>query len=112
MKYDTNSYALFEVLRTKICKCINKRLILLKPLCDEIGENNNNDSNKPRFVGNDYTCNKLDYLCMNQQQCGTDSSWFLKILTPTTADITVRICRDQASSDKDIALTELEIYIQ
>ena len=26
--------------------------------------------------------------------------------------ITVRVCRDEASSDEDIALTELELYIQ
>ena len=100
-----------EVLRTKKCKCSKKSLILLKPLCDKIGENNNNP-NKPRCFGNDYTCSELDYTWRDQQQCGIDSSWFLKILTPTIADITVRICTDQGNGDRDIALTELELYNQ
>ena len=80
-------------------------------LCDEDARNDNNNHNKPRFVGNDYTCGIFYYL-WRSQQCGSDSSWFFKMLPPTTADITVRVCRDQASSEEDIALTELELYAQ
>ena len=80
-------------------------------LCDEDTSSNNNNPNKPRFVGNDYICNGYRYL-WRSQQCGSDSSWFFKMLPTTTADITVRVCRDQESNDEDIALTELELYIQ
>ena len=49
---------------------------------------------------------------MSKQQCGFDSSWFFNILLTTTSDITVRVCSDEASSEEDIALTELQLYIQ
>ena len=81
-------------------------------LCDEYNKNgNNNNLNKPRFVSNDYTCSNFRDLWWSQQ-CGSDSSWFFKMLPTTTSDITVRVCRNQASCDEDIALTELELYIQ
>jgi len=45
--------------------------------------------------------------------CMSDKpKWFYKEIPPTTADISVRICRDQGRSDEDLALTELELYIQ
>ena len=69
----------------------------------------NNIPNKPRFVGNDYICNQETNL-WGSQQCGSDSSWFFKILPPTTADITVRVCRNQVRDY--FALTQLELYIQ
>ena len=56
-------------------------------LCDE--DANSNNLNKPIFVGNDCTCNQSDYLWRDKQQCGSDSSWFFKMLPPTTADKTV-----------------------
>ena len=71
-----------------------------------------NIPNKPRFVGNDYMCNSTDYLWRDKQQCGSDSTWFFRMLPPTTSDITVRVCRDHARDVKDIALTQLELYIQ
>ena len=80
-------------------------------LCDEDGISNNNNPNKPRFVGNDYTCSNVRYL-WRSQQCDSHSSWLFKWLPTTTADITVRVCRDQGSNDEDVALTKLELYIQ
>ena len=71
-----------------------------------------NHPNKPGFVGDDYICSAHEYLWRDQQQCGSDSSWFFKMLPLTTADINVRVCRDQASVGESIALTELELYIQ
>ena len=68
--------------------------------------------NKPGFVGDDYICSAHQYLWRDQQQCGSHSSWFFKMLPLTTADINVRVCRDQASVEEGIALTELELYIQ
>ena len=79
--------------------------------CDEETSSNNNNRNKPTFVGNDYICSGYRYL-WRYQQCGSHSSWFFKRLPTTTADITVRVCRDQGSNDGGIALTELELYIQ
>ena len=80
-------------------------------LCDEDTAISNNNPNKPMFVENNYICSNFQHLWMSQQ-CGSYSSWFFKMLPPTTADITVRVCRDQASSEEDVALTELELYIQ
>ena len=69
---------------------------------------------KPSFIREDYTCggregtfvHPLEYL-WESQQCGTSSTWFYKELPPTTADISVRVCRYQARSDEDLALTVL-----
>ena len=80
--------------------------------CDEDTDNNNNNPNKPLFVGNDYTCSSFRDMWVSKQQCISDSSWFFKMLPNTTSNITVRVCRDQASSVEDTALTELELYIQ
>ena len=71
-----------------------------------------NHPNKPAFVGDDYICSAHQYLWRDQQQCGSNSSWFFKMMPLTTADINVRVCRDQASVGESIALTELELYIQ
>ena len=76
-------------------------------------------TDKPSFIRNDFTCGgrigKLghppEYL-WESQQCDTNSTWFYKELPPTTADISVRVCRDQARYDEDLALTVLELYIQ
>ena len=76
------------------------------------GDNNDpNNPNKPRFVGNDYICNQENDL-WRSQQCGSHSSWFFKILPPTTADITVRVCRDETRDVGYFVLTQLEVYIQ
>ena len=81
-------------------------------LCDEDKPKDDNNPNKPIFLGNDYTCSKFRDMWVSKQQCGSDSSWFFKMLPTTTSDITVRVCRDEASSEEDIALSELELYIQ
>ena len=76
-------------------------------------------TDKPSFIRNDFTCGgregDLDHppeYLWESQQCNTSSMWFYKELMPTTAEISVRICRDQARSDEDLALTVLELYIQ
>ena len=78
--------------------------------CDE--DKHNDNPNKPIFVKNDFTCGNLRHLWKSKQKCDTNSSWFFKMLPTKTSDITVRVCRDQASSEEDIALTELELYVQ
>ena len=72
---------------------------------------------KPTIIGEDYTCDgaqaRQHYnLLWVSQQCRRNSSWFYKVLSPTTSDIKVRICRDQYRADEDLAIKSLELYIQ
>ena len=89
----------------------------------------------PRFVGTDYFCetgnrgyyssNPSKYLVddplWDGKGCGPDSTccdgagkpWFCKDLPePTTDDIEVRLCNDQARSNEDVAIEIIELYIQ
>ena len=86
----------------------------------------------PDFVGHDYFC---DTGSENQSQnifyeadplwdgagCGPYNTccswnsppWFLKNISPPTSDdIEMRMCTDQAQSDEDINFESLEIYVQ
>ena len=77
---------------------------------------------KPDFIGEHYICNGSHHskfmkpheeLIWKNQQCNETSDWFFRTSLPSNVtDIRVRICRDQARCDEDIALTELEIYIR
>ena len=78
-----------------------------------------NTTNKPTIIGQDYTCGGVqaaenDYyeFLWPSQQCGKNATWFHKILSPTTTDIKVRICRDQMRGDEDLAIKTLELYIK
>ena len=82
------------------------------------GCNCRNTNNKPTIIGQDYTCdgvaNSIDYvgIVWTSQQCGRNSNWFYKVMSPTTTDIKVRICRDENRINEDLALKKLELYIQ
>ena len=75
---------------------------------------------KPTVIGQDYICDGVQGVQARQhtellwasQQCGRNSTWFYKVLSPTTIDIKVRICRDQERMDEDLAIKALELYIQ
>lgn len=76
--------------------------------------------NKPDFVGNDLTydgtnCNE-GHLCgklWDRNRCGLFTPHIHKQLKEnTTADITVRVCRDEQRSNEDIAISALELYIR
>ena len=76
-------------------------------------------TNKPTIIDQDYTCDGVqaaenDYyeLLWPSQQCGKNATRFHKILSPTTTDIKVRICRDQMRGDEDLAIKTLELYIK
>ena len=77
-----------------------------------------NTNNKPTIIGQDYTCdgvaNSINYvgILWASQQCGRNSNWFYKVMSPTTTDIKVRICRDENRINEDLALKILELYIQ
>ena len=86
----------------------------------------------PQFVGNDYFC---DTGSRNRTQpifyggdplwdgagCGSQSTccsfnnppWFYKQLPqPTTDNIELRVCRNQAREDEDIAIARVEVYVK
>ena len=74
----------------------------------------------PMGIGSHYICDGSigtgvtkphEELVWENQQCGRNSNWFFRNLTSSTADILVRICRDQDRADEDLAITILELYI-
>ena len=86
----------------------------------------------PPFIGQDYFCDtgsrhswqhkfySADPL-WDGSGCGSTSSccgfnnppWFCKqLLQPTSDDIEMRLCVNQATSDEDVALESVEIYVQ
>ena len=86
----------------------------------------------PSFVGLDYFCatgNHFDYSfstfygsdplwdgngCAVNSTCCTFNNppWFYKqLLSPTTDDIEMRVCRDEPRDFEDIALSHVEIYV-
>jgi len=79
-------------------------------------------SNKPTFIGERYICDGITHpqsgsggynnFLWKHQQCERNSSWFVSDLNHTTANIEVKICRDQNRTDEDLAMTSLELYIQ
>ena len=87
----------------------------------------------PPFIGQDYFCDTGDRYSPAQRifyhadplwdgsGCGPTSSccgfnnppWFCKQLPqPTTDNIEMRVCVDQATNDEDVALESAEIYVQ
>ena len=96
--------------------------------CDNV-----NTPPSPPFVGNDYFCESIlanyyiqrifypNAVLWDGQVCeggGTccqfnNPPWFTKNLTsPTTEDIELRVCMDHYPSYADIALEQLELYVQ
>jgi len=78
---------------------------------------------KPNFIGEKYICDGIVFkqgkpksyyhnFLWENQQCQNSSSWFYSDLDSTTADIEVRICRDQERTDEDLGITAIELYIQ
>ena len=92
----------------------------------------NRATHPPTFVGNDYFCdtasknhfqNNLLYSCdplWDGAGCGPHNKccsfnnppWFYKQLSqPTTDDIEMRVCRDHVSTDEDIRIEMIDIYV-
>ena len=80
------------------------------------------NEDKPMFIGSHYTCDGLtgaDVMKMKpyqqqiweHQQCGRNSTWFVRNLNSSTTDILVRVCRDQGRADEDLAIKNLELYV-
>ena len=78
---------------------------------------------KPLFVGNNYSC-EVTRLCGSntnvcngplwdgEEQCVGGSTFHRQLLEPTSADIELRVCRDQVQTDEDFSLNVVEIYVR
>ena len=64
-------------------------------------------TNRPLFVAS-------DFFCVNHCMMPNPPPWFYKQLsdTPTNDDIEMRVCRDEARSNEDIAIEAIEFYIR
>ena len=97
-----------------------------------INTNQTSSVTLPEFVGNDYFCDtasqgkyRIDFFVddplWDGAGCGplniccafNNPPWFYKELPePTTDDIEMRVCTDQASVNEDIAIEKIDIYVQ
>ena len=76
-------------------------------------------SNKPSYVGMDYSCDVVDQckgVCSPRQIWGSGqcigNNTFYKHLTQTTSDdIEMRVCTDQHEGNEDIFLSVVEIFV-
>ena len=95
---------------------------------------NSTETEPPNFVGDDYFCDSGQTVHMGGEPpqffptplwdgdgCGSENTccdfntppWFYKQLPePISADIQMRVCRDESNRNEDIAIQEFEIYIQ
>ena len=75
--------------------------------------------NKPSYVGMDYSCNVVDQCkdnCSPRQiwgsgQCIGNNTFYKNLMQPTSDDIEMRVCTDQAEDDEDIFLSFVELYV-
>ena len=95
--------------------------------CQTATQNNQPTHNAPPFVGNDYFCDAGNEVYTTGEYgfqseplwdgsgcaCCTNPPWFYKQLPQSTTDnIQVRVCKDKENSNEDIAIQEIEIYVQ
>ena len=86
---------------------------------------NCNCFNAPEIVGNDFLCDSgshgIHYTSgilftsplWDGAGCSTTSPYFVKTLAQsTTDDIEMRLCRDELSSNEDVAIEVVELYVQ
>ena len=78
---------------------------------------------KPSFVADDYSCEVTPQCFSNTnvchgplwnggEQCDGGSTFYRHLLEPTSADIEMRVCRDQVQTDEDFSLNVIEIYVR
>ena len=78
-------------------------------------------SNKPSYVGMDYSCDVLGTRackigCSPRQiwgsgQCIGNNTFYKNLMQPTSDNIKMRVCTDQAEDDEDIYLSFIELYV-
>ncbi len=70
------------------------------------------------FISDDWICGGK---CVNHDctgplwdtsMCGRGNPFLKTLSTPSTADIELRVCRDEDRDNEDIAITDLRIYVQ
>ena len=77
------------------------------------------DDNKPSYVGMDYSCDVVERCngnCSPRQiwgsgQCIGNNTFYKNLMQPTSDDIEMRVCVDQAENDEDIFLSFIELYV-
>ena len=78
---------------------------------------------KPSFVADDYSCEVTPQCPVNTnvchgplwnggEQCAGGSTFYRHLLEPTSADIEMRVCRDQVQTDEDFSLNVVDIYVR
>ena len=86
-----------------------------------VADGNCDCGNVPSFIGNDWTCDGAvcnerkfcDNLIWNTTSCGESSPWFLKNLSDSaSADIEMRVCRDEHRHNEDIPISTIELFVQ
>ena len=76
-------------------------------------------SNKPSYVGMDYSCDVVDKckgFCSPKHiwgsgQCIGSNTFYKNLMQPTSDDIEMRVCTDQHEGDEDIFLSVVEIFV-
>ena len=80
----------------------------------------------PAFVGNHYFCDGHPVFTTNLanplwdgEECGSraccnfnNPPWFYRQLSHTTADIEMRLCRNEPRDNEDVTVHQVEIYVQ
>ena len=74
----------------------------------ENSDDSSYETNKPSFVASDFFCYGNNCMMPNPPP------WFYKQLSeaPSNDDIEMRVCRDEARDNEDIAIEAIEFYIQ
>ena len=76
-------------------------------------------SNKPSYVGMDYSCDVVERCrtnCSPRQiwdsgQCIGNNTFYKNLMQPTSDDIEMRVCTDQVDRNEDIFLSFVEIFV-
>jgi len=78
------------------------------------------DSNKPSYVGMDYSCGAVEECSINScsprqiwgsGQCIGNNTFYKNMMQPTTDDIKMRACLDQDLTDEEIFLNFVELNV-
>ena len=78
---------------------------------------------KPSFIDSDFTCDDNNPICSGEMLCGsilwntnkcgkTTPVFYKQLSNNITTDINVKVCRNEARNNEDIAVTSIDLYIQ
>ena len=76
-------------------------------------------ADKPQFITYDWSCDgtKCDAgnfcsFLWNSTACGETTPFLKALPVSISSDIIVRVCRDEPRNNEDVAITEMELYVQ